>query len=283
MRGFIFSLGITIIGLVLILLAVTVSNSYSIESSLLARELVFHRMQDEVEYVSRELVSITNIFNLSVSVNEKVVSVTEDMPFPNRERFEIDMGKWRDFVENRSDFNLSVDITDISNTLPLIINDEVEYKHTNGVSGNKITVEQANIVESYSVYALVKSEGSVSFDWGDISEGDQNFTLTVQTNSESSTTSKLLDFSKGNEMEITITPSEGSESEIDIGIGKGNDDGFFKFDNKNQLPITLTTNITINTTEEVWVNFPRGIINIRSDLYNIVRVTTPTVGIDLNT
>ena len=272
MRGVLFSVSVVILGLSLLAFVVLISNFGHQEQASASRLVVFNRMQDEVEYVSRELISILNIFNISVTVNGKTVSITEDNPFPNRERFEISMDNWKTFTESNSDFSLNLDVADIKNTLPLIINDQVEYTHTNGVSGNKITVENASLVANYSVFVLVKANGTIDFDWDEVNPGNQNFTLTVKTNTNQNTTSKNLDFSKGNELKVDI-----GSSEIEIGIGKGSDTGFFKLDNKDQLPITIITNITLNTTGEVKVALPTGIINITSSLYNINRVTEPKI------
>ncbi len=270
MKGLLFSASVTILGLSLLAFVILISNSGYQDQGAVSRFVVFNRMQDEVEYVSRELVSIINIFNITVSVSGNTVSISEDNPFPNRNRFEILMDDWKSFTESNSDFSLIVDVDDIKSRLPLTINDQVQYTHTNGVSGNKITVENASLVANYSVFILVKAAGSVNFNWGSTNPGNQNFTLTVKTNTNQNTTSKNLDFSKGNDLEVSV-----GSSEIEISVGKGSDTGFFKMDNTDQLPITLITNITLNTTGEVKVTLPTGIINITSSLYNISRVATP--------
>ena len=271
-KGILFSVSVAIIGLSLLAMVILISNSGFQEQNSISRIAVFNRMQDEVEYISRELISIINIFNITVSVNGNTVSITEDNPFPNTDRFELSMDNWKNFTESNSGFSLNVDVTDIKDKVPLIINNQVEYTHTNGVSGVKITVENASLVANYSVFILVKANGTVSFDWDDTNPGSQNFTLTVKSNTNQNTTSKLLDFSKGNELEVNI-----GSNQIEISVGKGSDTGFFKMDNQDQLPITLTTNITINTTGEVKVTLPDSIINITSSLYNISRVTTVKV------
>jgi len=271
-KGVFFSLTIVIVGLLLLTLVVVIHHKNLEEQSSISRAVLFNRMQDEVTYVSRELISILNIFNITVSVYNNTVSVTENLPFPDVGRFQTSMQNWKTFTESNSDFNLTVDVAEISNTLPLIINDQVQYKHTNGVSGVKITVENASLVASYSVFILAKVNGSVTFDWETIQAGNQNFTLKVQSNTNTNTTSKLLNFSKGSDLNVNI-----GSNKIDIGIGKGADPGFFKVDDEDQLNLTLTTNITLNTTGEVKVSLPNSIINITSNQYNISRLTTVVV------
>lgn len=277
MKAILFSISVVILGLALLSTVILISRSGFQEQNIVSRVVVFNRMQDEIEYVSRELISIINIFNITVSVNGNTVSITEDNPFPNRERFEILMDNWKEFTESNSDFNLTVNVDDIKNTLPLKINDQVEYRHTNGVSGVKITVENASLVANYTVLIIVKQNGNITFDWGSTNPGNQNFTLTVKTNDKINTTSKKLDFSKGNELDVNIKTLAGGTKTIDIGIGKGTDTGFFKMDNQDKLNITLVTNITLNTGD-VKVTLPDSIINITSSLYNISRVTTVKVG-----
>ncbi len=274
MKGMFFTLGITLMALVLLTLVVLVNHSVTESQPAVSEMVIFNRMQDEIEYTSRELISIVNLFNITVSVDGNTVSIQEDLPFPNVGRFQTNMQDWKTFTETNSNFNLDLDVTDISNTLPLVINDQVEYRHTNGLSGNKIEVGNASLVESYSIEILVQGDGNVTFGWNEIESGDQNFTLTVKTNNQTNSTSQSLDFSKGSELDVEI-----GGSEINIGIGKGSDAGFLKVDNEDQLTLTLTTNITLNTAGDVKVSFPDSIINISSSQYNISRVTTARVAV----
>src|SRR3989338_9964047 len=129
-RGILFSVSVAIIGLSLLATIILISNSGFQEQNSISRIVVFNRMQDEVEYISRELISIMNIFNITVVVNSNTVSITEDNHFPNVGRFKINMDNWKNFTESNSDFSAKVDVTDIENTLPLKINNQVENKHT---------------------------------------------------------------------------------------------------------------------------------------------------------
>lgn len=276
MKGVFYSLTILIVGLVLLSLVVIISQKNLDDQKSITRIVVANRMQDEITYISRELISIINLFNITVVVDGQTVSITEYLPFPNKNRFETDLTNWKTFTESNSDFNLTVDVTDISNTLPLIINNQVEYKHTNGVSGNKITVENASPVLSYSLNMEIHADGNISVKWDDKESGIQRFSLSITTNNDSFSDSWMLDFSKGNELEIDIDPGSGHSSKIETQVGKGNDKGFFKVDNKDKLPMILTTNITLNTTS-VTVNFPNSIINIQSPQYNISRITTAII------
>ncbi len=272
MKGIFFSVMIVVLGLVLLSSAVLISLSGFREQDIVSRIVVFNRMQDEIEYISREMTTIMNIFNITAIVDGKTVSITENNPFPNVRGFELDMENWKNFTESNSDFTLTLDITEAKNTLPLKINNKVEYRHTNGLSGNKVTVENASVVNNYTVFILVNSDGNIKFDWGSIQAGSQNFTLIVKTNTKTDSTSKLLNFSKGSDLEVEIKLPSGGDKIIDLAIGKGADPGFLKIDNKDRLATIITTNITLDTTEEIEVTLPGSTINIRSNQYNISRV-----------
>lgn len=272
MKGILFTVSTAFVGLTILSLLALLSHSSLTEQGSATRIVVFNRMQDEVEYISRELSGIMKAFNVTAFADKNTASITEDIPFSTAGKFQTRLDSWKKFTESNSGFNLSLDLANLKNNLLFLINNRVEYTHTNGVSGNKITVEQASSVANYSVYILAKSGGTISFDWDDIKAGQQNFTITVRTNNNVKTDSKKLDFSKGTDLTVKVNPPSGGDKEIDITIGKGADHGFLKVDDKDQLPITLTVNITINTTAAISIGLADN-INIRSDLYNISRAT----------
>lgn len=272
MKGILFTVSTAFVSLTMLSFLILLSHSSLTEQDSATRIAVFNRMQDEVEYISRELLGIMKAFNVTAFADKNIASVTEDIPFPNAGKFQRSLDNWKNFTQSNSGFNLSLDFATLKNNLVFLINKQVEYTHTNGVSGNKITVEQASSVANYSVYILAKSDGTISFDWGDIKAGQQNFTITVRTNNNVKTDSKKLDFSKGTDLTVKVNPPSGGAKEIDITVGNGADHGFLKVDDKDQLPITLTVNITINTTADIGIGLADN-INIRSDVYNISRAT----------
>lgn len=274
MRGLVFSLSMVLTGTLLLTTFLVLSQNNLLERGDMTKMVISNRLQDEFEYVSRGLELIMKSHNLNVTLDGNKVSVVEELPFPKLSNFTENINNWKTFTENYTDFKLVLKTSDLTNNLPLKINDQVEYQHTNGLSGNKITIENASIILNYSINIDIKANGNITADWDEKHSGSQAFSIFIKTNNDTFSDAENLDFKKANELDIKI-----GNKDIEIQVGKGSDEGFFKIDNQDRLPMILTINMTINSTEPISVGLPDSTINIESDQYNISRSDKSSLGL----
>ncbi len=272
MRGVLFTACLTILALVVLTASFLFHQQGMEEQGSMARLALFDRMADEftaAEKGLREIINSSGISGINISAEGFTVSITEPLPNPNSVQLEGNASNWKEFVENTSDFSLSVDISDINDKLSMYING-AEYVHWPSFGGNNIRVYGAGDVQGYSVLLQINEDGNIIVDEPVITPPTPHFfNLSITTNTDSYSGDWNLRLDKGHNFGIEIN---NGQYEISITVGSGPDDHWLKIDNQNQADMIVTTSVTLD--QEPTVMFFEQSINITESQYNISRVSS---------
>ncbi len=230
-----------------------------------ARISLFDRIHDEFVSIQSGIGNIIRNYDTNITVANNTISLTENLPYAYSEETNNMLNNWETFVEERSGFDTDLSISDI-NSMPIYIN-TVKYIHHSDYGANKIEVENGSAVQAYSIEITYSGSGKITAKWEDTNPGDNSFYISVETSSDSYTSSKNLDFSKGNSLNIEI--DNGTEYDIAIQIGKGRDPGYLRVDDGDRLPTTVTTNIIF--AQAVTTVSTENYIRISENTFNVTK------------
>lgn len=266
MRGVLFTACLTILALVVLTTSFLFHQQGMEEQGSIARLALFDRMADEVAAVENGFKEILKTAGLEISIEGNVVSISEPMPNPNFDNFNDYEINWKDFVENNSDFSLTLEGDFTADPSLIIQPGGIEYTHTGALGGDTIEVWNTSSIIAYVIDITIDINEDVSTGWSPLHIGtDINFTIYIHANNEIFI-SELIDSNQISTLVIHIP----GKAPIQVKVGKPAD---IRIGGAGEVNATVVTSMTINTTETLSIALFEQSINITESQYNISRVS----------
>lgn len=267
-KGFLFTVGLVFLALVIFGAAFILFQT-NLQRERETRLSIYDRITNEVQYIENGFREIVLSVAL-IEVSDKNVTITEDLPNGKADAFKKNTRRFKMFVENKTDFALKINITEINASLPFLING-TRYYHENGFGGNKIVIANASSVDAYDLY-ITTSLTNINCNWIDREDatGGVNFTVAILGvgSGPCSGTRYTLERDDTSELKINST-----QANIYIRIGDDNDPGELVIDDsENSAVINVRTKMTFNKNNMLTVSLPEQSINITALEYNISKV-----------
>lgn len=271
MKGVLFTMALVIFGLTLLSTALMLSQSISSGKNRITAMVVLDRMADNKAYVEQGVHDIINMSGINITASGNTATITEDLPYTRGTTFNSRLDVWKNFVQNNSEFNLTLDTQMMKKTFAIYLNDAI-YTHPEDMGGNKIDIINAANVLSYHIALFIHEDLDISEMTWTAYSGTNEFGIEIYTNTDFDSSTKLLDFTKGNMLTIDLEQG-GQKHYINIQVGKGSDPGYLRIDNEDRLNMTVATSVTMNGTK-VRVMLPGAVLNITDFAHNTGLLTT---------
>ena len=271
MKGFLFGSALILMSLVVLGLSITMSTESSKRNSDMLRLSIFDRIDDEIKATNNGYRDILNNF-IKISIQGNNATFSETLKDTSASNFFTFANNFKTFVEKNSSFNIKMDLTGVTNKLPLRIKPvNVLYDHPLDFGDKRIEVTNAQQITGYNITIFLNKTGATPVEW---EEGPANDANGLRVNI---VTGGLT----GNDFSFSGTLSRTELSELriklpgaDTIIRIGNEDvpGRLRITNDNTATAVLVnTTITVNATN-LYVAFPDQSINITAGEYNISKV-----------
>jgi len=271
MKGFLFGSALILLGLVVLGLSVTMSAESVKRNADLLKLSVFDRLDDEIKATQngyRELLS----YFIKIKVHGNNVTFSETLKDTSASDFFTFASNFKTFVEKNSSFDIKIDLTGITNKLPLRIKPiDILYNHPLDFGDKRIEVTNVQNVVGYNITVLLNKTGATPVEWD---EGPVNdFTglrVSIVTGGHTGndfTFSGNLSRTELSKLRIKV-PGE----DMTVEIGDVNVPGRLRITNDNTATAAfVNTTITVNATN-LYVGFPDQTINITAEEYNISKI-----------
>ena len=169
-RGFLFTFGLFLLGLIIFALAVLISNNVKLSNEGMDNIIRFDRVY-EVDLSIQE--GFNEIFKqksgISVSYSGKNITIEENIPNSNKDDFISKTNSFKNFVEDKFDF-IILDLSNIQGKMNLNLEPaNIGYSHDT-YGGDKIIIENASNANAYELY-FWNATINASVDWTKTSPG----------------------------------------------------------------------------------------------------------------
>ena len=270
MKGFLFGSALILLSLVVLGLSITMSAESARRNSDVLRLSVFDRIDDEIKATSNGYRDILNNF-IKISIRGNNVTFSETLKDTSASNFFTFASNFKTFVETNSSFKIKIDLTGITNKLPLRVKPvNALYDHPRDFGDNRLEITNAQQITGYNITIFLNKTGATPVEWDAGPVNDPNgMTINIKTGALS-----------GNDLTFSGTLSRTVVSELVIKfpgsnmiIEIGNEDvpGRLRITNNNPITALVNTTLTINATN-LYVAFPDQSINITAGEYNISKV-----------
>ena len=267
MKGFLFTVSLVVLAMVIISLSFFVMEAGQRERSDVVKLALFDSIKNNQLWIENGFRDIVREAGITMSVDGYNVSFVERLPNPNGANFTANVDEWKNFSVDRSQFPLNLSDQDIKDYLPLTLRyTPVTYKHPNGLSGDTIMVENASNVANYSLDLDIDIDEEVTLTWTslDTDPAELSFRIRVHNNSDTFTEVQHLDAQETSTLSISM-----SSGTITLDVGDPADYRRLVLSNPNDLNATLTTNITLSTIRNPMITFPNEVISLYSEILNL--------------
>ena len=259
MKGILFSIGLTMMGLIVLGAALSLAQGRTRENIDILKLSVYDRIYDESASIDngyRSLVS--NAITVTSSGNN--VSFKEVLPNPYAADFQLDSARFVLFVRQFKDFEMKISV-DEGNLPMFVLPAGILYNHTNGFGGNTISVSNAQAVKKYDITITLPASGS--FNWTSINTDPGGLEVHIRGEPGGYDGTSFLSTSATS---VFRASSGGNDTLLTFGPGKALDIA------SNSLTAEITTSMTIDTTAPLSVVLNDESINITASEYNITRI-----------
>lgn len=271
MKGFLFGSALILLSLVVLGLSITMSTESSQRNSDMLRLSVFDRVDDEIKATNNGYHDILSKF-ITVNIKGNNITFSETLKDTSASNFFTFASNFKTFVETNSSFKIKIDLSGVTNKLPLRIKPaNVLYDHPLDFGDKRIEVTNAQQILGYNITILLNKTGATPVEWG---EGPVNDSQGLKVNIISAGLT-------GNDFSFSGNLSRTGLSELRvkfpgadliIQIGNENVPGRLRITNDNTaITALVNTTITVNATN-LFVPFPDQSINITAGEYNISKV-----------
>ncbi|MEA2036063.1 MAG: hypothetical protein U9O94_01035 [Nanoarchaeota archaeon] len=233
-KGFLFALGLTFLGFIVLTLSVFIFHNSQEYEEIMSQLAVLDRVYDLDVSIQEALgYTIGLESGIMVNITEEGVSFEEDLPNNNRQGFNSSIKGFKGFIESNLS-NIGLTITNIDE-LPLkIMPNDINYKHRDDWSSIEVIPDSINF-DGYSLQ--ITTDKNVSCIW-DVNSG--SFNLSLEVIGDSSSCSKQTE---------TIDPSVDNEVRVES-IGEG-DIIVIRVTNDGILLVNLTQDVSIRAKTTV--------------------------------
>ena len=273
MKGVFFTVGLLLVGIVVLSASFLVYQSRSIQMSNEARAIISVKMADEAAFIGSGFRDIMDA-SMNVTVAGNVVSFSEGLPNQRASAFILGAASWENFTESISDFSLDINTTDARFTMPLVIQpDKATYTHPDGFGKGSVKVTNGRNVTSYDLDLTMPVTDAASLSWTALNPGSSiQFTIRVHAGNELYLPPQGLNAG----LQSTLQIIQALQT-ITIQIGSPTDAGMLLVSNPQLIPSSLVTNVTLNASDMLTVTLPDQSINIKDNQYNISRISAVRV------
>ena len=267
MKGVLFSIGLLVLSMTILTTSFIFLQGNIESQEEIARLSIYDRMHSEIKCIEN---SYSNILSMvvDVSIYDNSVSFRERLPNPNADDFKDNVDGFREFAINNSDFYLQLDMTEVKNDLPLIVEPlGIKYYHDSGFGNNRIAVINSSDIANYSLDLKIAEDGSINTVWNDVA-GTDEFSINIETNTDTYSETRSLDFSASSTLEINI--SDATDKFINMVIGDL-DIGSLEIENTDNLDLIVYTEMGVES-DIPSVTFPKETINMTAVEYKISKL-----------
>lgn len=276
MKGFLFGVSLVTLSLVVLGLSITVYKTNSERNGDLVRLSVFDRLDDEFKATQNGYkIILSNFIDIIVQGNN--ITFAETLQDTSASDFFTFADNFKTFVEKNSSFSTSIDLSGITNDLPLWVKPvNVLYNHPKNFGKDEIDVTNTGQVIGYNITILLNRTGATPVEW--VSGPENNTAGLIVSIVTGGLTGNDFMFSgnlsrtKHSTLKIKIP---GDDMFIDI----GDKDvlGMLSITNKNKNTVAfVNTTLWVNATN-LYVTFPDQSINITASEYSISKLSTVRV------
>ncbi len=236
-KGFLFTIGLTFLVLVVLVLAVLIFHNTQKSEEIISKLAVLDRAYDLDTSIQK---SLSDIFNLksgiSINITNNSIVFEEELPNTNTEILNNSIMDFKGFIESNLS-SITLDVTNIEEIPLIIMPNNITYKHKENRSNIEVVPEQINF-NGYSLFII--TDKNVSCSW-DVNSGSLNLSLEVKGD--------VINCDPRTE---EIDPS--LENEIKVDIIEGGNLAIITVDNNGRLLINLTQDSSVTAKTALLIN-----------------------------
>lgn len=235
-KGILFTIGLTFLTLVVLMLAVLVFHNAQKSEEMIAKLVVLDRVYDLGNSIRQGLRDIFRLKSgISINITDSGVSFEEILPNTNRATFNNSLNQFKGFIESNIS-NINLTIMGIGEMPLRIMPNNIVYKHKGNWSDIEVLPTSINF-DGYSIF--IDSDKNVSCSW-DVESGGFNLSLEVKGDAIGcSYTSQMIDPNDDGEISI-VSPEDGNIMLIEV------DNGRLLINRTKDIEVRARTTVIIN-------------------------------------